>query len=120
MGRVLSHKQGRTSPGNDMQTVAILLDDLERFHAEVRRGIGSGTYSFWIEKLRPELEAIADIKIRQQASELFAQVAGGGYVLQRNPEMRQNVVLPAIQSLIDCLRRHLPPNTALEPTPTAP
>jgi len=75
------------------------------FYSLVRTGMKMAAYSFWLTNLREDLGVITQARIRQDAFQLFAEVERAGYVIQRHPEMRQDVVLPAIQRLIDYLRK---------------
>ncbi len=90
-----------------MQVPTKLLEDLEMFYTLVRTGMKMAAYSSWLTNIREDLGVITDARIRQQAFQLFVEVEveRAGYVIQRHPEMRQDVVLPAIQRLIDYLRK---------------
>jgi len=91
-----------------MQDPDQLVEYLESFYNTVSRGMDRSAYRFWTTKIRAELSDITDLGVRQRALKLCAQVEGGGYVLQRNPEMRESVVLPSIRRLIDCLKQSPP------------
>jgi len=80
------------------------MEYLESFYGRVQNGMKSQAYNSWVVNLRTDLSAIADAAIRQGALELFRQVEGSEYVLKRNPEMLESVVLSAIRRLMDYLK----------------
>jgi len=82
-----------------------LVKYLESFYDLVRSGMSGQPYGAWVDQIRTDLSGISDLAIRQRALELFRHVESGGYVLRRNPELRETTVLPPIRELIDYLKQ---------------
>jgi len=87
---------------------AELVRYLEDFLAAVVMGVAGAPYALWTDHIRGDLMTVfanADEPTRQKSMELFKHIESGRYVLERNPEMRRSVVVPAIQDLINHLKQ---------------
>ncbi len=84
-----------------------LIAYVEQFYSIARTGPGSAAWQLGIQNIRTDLRAIKNEAVRDHALELLRQMQSGDYVLRRNPEMKDTVVLPAIQKLIDYLKANL-------------
>jgi len=94
-----------TIPMNDHSTFVI--EFLEVFHNLVKKGITPAGWAEFLERIEEELSVIADERIRKEALEIFFSLKGGSYVFSQNPEMKDSVVLPSIQKLVDFLKSEL-------------
>lgn len=92
-----------------MDEIQTLLGYAERFLDRVRSSITLDEFRLYLKNLKEDASTLTDTAASARISAAVASARNCDYVLQKNPEMKNSVVLPQVEKLVKVIRDELRP-----------